>query len=472
MGALIHCRDAGLLTEYRGASFGDVRLERRLLRLAASLSVAPAASFPVAANDDAELEATYRFLNNERVTAEQIMRPHQARTVERCRASEVVVVAHDTTEFNFGKSGRKDLGNVGRGKSFGFYGHFALAVARVVEQRQPLGVLGFEIHSRDGTKGRRGHRTLQTDPRNESKRWLKMVERAAVALDGCAALHVMDREADSYGLMGNLVAGDHRFVIRMAGDKRRIADDGDEKTVGAKLEGAGTLAEREVPVSARGRSLLPSYRKRHPERAARIAKLDVTSTQITLSRPDSSNKSPHKTLLLNVVHVIEREPPAGEVAVEWRLWTTEPITTADEVLAVVDAYRCRWMIEEYFKALKSGCAIESRQLETHDGLVNSLALYVPVAWRLLRLRTLSRERNLPATDVLTSVQLRCLAGALKQTRRPQLASNPTAREAMLGVAGLGGHIKNNGDPGWIVLGRGLDKLLAIEVGFRLATEQM
>ena len=443
------------------------------MRLAASLSVEPAASFPVAANDDAELEATYRFLNNDRVTAEQIMRPHQARTVERCCAAEAVVVAHDTTEFNFGKSGREDLGQVGRGKSFGFYGHFALAVA-AGQVRQPLGVLGFEIHSRDGTKGKgkgRGHRTLQTDATNESKRWLKMVERAAVALDGCAAIHVMDREADSYALMANLVAGDHRFVIRMAGDKRSIIDS-DDKTVGAKLQGAGTLAERAVPVSARGRSLLPSYRKGHPERAARTAKLDVTSTQVTLIRPDSSNKSPHKTLLLNVVHVIEREPPEGETAVEWRLWTTESITTAEEVLAVVDAYRCRWMIEEYFKALKTGCAIESRQLETHDGLVNSLAMYVPVAWRLLMLRTLSSEKDLPATKVLTPVQLRCLAGALKKTRRPQLPSTPTVRDAMLGVAGLGGHIKNNGDPGWIVLGRGLDKLLAIEVGFRLAAEQM
>jgi hypothetical protein len=470
MGALLG-RRAGLLTEYRGVSFGDARLERRLLRLAASLSVAPAASFPVAANDDAELEATYRFLNNERVTAEEIMRPHQARTVERCRAADVVVVAHDTSEFNFGKSGREDLGHVGRGKSFGFYGHFALAVARG-ELREPLGVLGFEIHSRDGTKGKgRGHRTLQADPGNESKRWLKMVERAAVALDGCESIHVMDREADSYALMGNLVAGEHRFVIRMAGDKRAI-DDVDDETVGAKLAGAGTLAERDVPVSARGRNLLPSYRKGHPERAARTAKLDVTSTQVTLIRPDSSSKSPHKTLLLNVVHVIEREPPEGEVAVEWRLWTTEPITTAKEVLAVVDAYRCRWMIEEYFKALKTGCAIESRQLETHDGLVNALAIYVPVAWRLLRLRTLSRDKDSPATKALTDVQLRCLAGALKQTRRPQLPSNPTVRDAMLGVAGLGGHIKNNGDPGWIVLGRGLDKLLAIEVGFRLATAQM
>ena len=174
-----------------------------------------------------------------------------------------------------------------------------------------------------------------------------------------------------------------------------------------------------------------------------------------------------------MVHVTEPTPTEGEPAVEWRLWTTEPVDSAADVLAVVDAYRCRWTIEEYFKALKTGCAIESRQLETHDALVNALALFVPVAWRLLMLRTLSQDSTQqPATSVLTPVQLRCLAGALRKLKRPPLPEQPTVRDAMLGVAGLGGHIKNNGDPGWIVLGRGLDKLLTIEVGYRLATEQM
>ena len=40
-----------------------------------------------------------------------------------------------------------------------------------------------------------------------------------------------------------------------------------------------------------------------------------------------------------------------------------------------------------------------------------------------------------------------------------------------GVAALGGHIKNNGEPGWIVLGRGLDELLLIELGYVLAMEE-
>jgi hypothetical protein len=65
---------------------------------------------------------------------------------------------------------------------------------------------------------------------------------------------------------------------------------------------------------------------------------------------------------VNVVQVYEVEPPEGEEPVEWRLVTNEPMTTVGQVAAVVDHYRGRWTVEEFFKALKTGCAIETRQL--------------------------------------------------------------------------------------------------------------
>jgi hypothetical protein len=145
------------------------------------------------------------------------------------------------------------------------------------------------------------------------------------------------------------------------------------------------------------------------------------------------------------------------------------VASPEQVLAVVDAYRGRWVIEEYFKALKSGCAIEKRQLESSAGLQNTLAVFIPIAWRLLQLRTLSRDAAAtPAGGLLSPVQLVCLQLALGKRGRPLLPETPTARDVMLGIAGLGGHIKNNGDPGWIVLGRGLDRLLLLEEGYRLA----
>jgi hypothetical protein len=462
---LRRARVASIDSEFEGASFGDDRLDRRLVSIASLVAAEPSASFPFAAGNDANLEATYRFLNNERVTPTEILAPHVRQTVRRAADSQAVVVAHDTTEFNFGNSEREDLGRVGQGKSFGFYGHFSLAVR--AESREPIGVVDVRTHHRRGGKGRRGHQALQTAADNESRRWLESVAAAEEHLRPVTApIHVMDREADSYSLIAQLVERGVRFVIRMASQKRRV--DGDE-TVGDALQDLAVVAEREVPITARGRSKMPSYRKHFPERNARVARLQITAARVSVLRPTSSSHSPARSLVLHAVRVFEPDPPAGEPAVEWRLWTLEPIETPEQVLEVVDAYRCRWTVEEYFRALKSGCAFERRQLESTDALLNALAVFVPIAWRLLLLRTLARDAaETPATKILSRVQLRCLDFALGKLRRPRLGANPTARDAMLGVAGLGGHIKNNGDPGWIVLGRGFEKLLTIELGYLAA----
>jgi hypothetical protein len=456
----------GIEGEYEGAELKDARLERRLVRLASRVSESPEASFPNRAENDSQLEATYRFLGNDKVSPSEILGPHTRQTVR--RATEVggdVVVAHDTTEFNFGKTRRRDLGRVGLGESFGFYGHFALAVSR--ETRNPLGVLGMAIHQRSGKKGVRTRLQIRTDPNNEGLRWGRSVAQVEKILP--RAIHAMDREADSYMLMAELVKAGYRFVIRMAQSTRKLTG-GDISTVGEALVRARAVAEREVPICARGKSPMPSYRKHYPPRTARAARLEVSSETVTIARPDDwATLCETKHLTINVVRVFEVNPPPGEPPVEWRLWTTEPIETPDQVLAVVDAYRCRWLIEEYFKALKTGCAIEQRQLETTHALVNALAIFAPIAWRLMYLRTLAREEPTKPTPLIFSDSLlACLRFMLRQRKRPDLSEAPTAAEIFLGIAAVGGHLKRNGPPGWAVIGRGYDKLLCMQLGYEAA----
>lgn len=454
--------------EYQNAGLGDRRLDERLALIASRLAERPEASFPRAAANDSELEATYRFLNNPRATPESILAPHVRETVRRGREAGRLVVAHDTTEFNFGKTPRKDLARVGRGKSFGFYGHFALAVDSSDDARQPLGVLGCLIQRRTGkTKGdRSGGLALQLDPTNERLRWSALVEDVEELLKA-RPIHVMDREGDSFRTLANLVRVGSRFVVRINAVTRPLS--GTDDRLSDALKRAPVVAKREVPISERGRSSLPTYRRLYPPRRGREATLHVSAGEVVIARPGSASRTPERELALNFVRVFEPKPPRGEAPIEWRLWTTEPVTTEQEILAVVDDYRCRWRIEEFFKALKTGCGVESRQLETHRALVNALALFAPIAWRLLRLRSIgASDVKRPATAVLTPVQLVCLSGALRKRGRPPLPPRPTARDAMHGVAALGGHLVRNGDPGWLVLGRGLDDLLKIEVGFALA----
>ena len=171
---------------------------------------------------------------------------------------------------------------------------------------------------------------------------------------------------------------------------------------------------------------------------------------------------------MNVVRVWEQAPPRGEAPVEWVLLTTDPIATEEQILKIVDRYRARWTIEEYFKALKTGCAYESRQLEDHRSMANALAVFAPIACTLLDLRSEARRvPDAPAEATLTKSQIE----VLRALGRVPLSEQPTLRDALLAVAALGGHIKWNGDPGWLTLARGYADLMMLTAGWEAAKLQ-
>lgn len=450
--------------EVETAELGDKRLTSRLVRLVERLARAPDQSFPKAAGSDAALEATYRFLGNDAVMPEAIMAPHVAATRDRCLQAEAIFVAHDSTEFRFSTE-REGLGRLATESSHGFLGHFAFAVSAA--SRAPLGILGMETVFRERGSRNPRHSTRRPPGERESQRWLALVRRVAVVVgDGVPTVHVMDREADGYELLTALSAEKHEFIVRLRFD--RAVD----RTVGRGrisdvIRGRRTLLTRDVTLSARiPRHNEPLSRaKKHPYRRARQAVLRVSASAVAVQRPEQFRTDVPETLRLNVVRVQEMNAPRGVDPVEWRLVTSLPIDTPEDVALVVDGYRARWVIEEYFRALKQGCAYEKRQLESKHALLNALAVFTPLAWQLLALRQLSRDTpDIPAERVLSPLKIKLLQ------RHPEikLIQKPTVRQAMLAIAALGGHIKNNGDPGWQVLGRGYEDLLLLERGAALA----
>jgi hypothetical protein len=452
-----------LRDELTGADFGDRRLSRRLIGIAEQLASGPDASFPIAAGGDAALEATYRFLNNQAVSPELILAPHIQATAKRVREAGTAIVAHDTTEFEFSGE-RSELGWLDRRRK-GFLAHFALAMS-ADGSRRPLGVLGLSTIFRDREpKERSSRRQRRFAPNSEERRWANLVEKVESTLGRQASMiHVMDCEADNYRLFAQLVAEQWRFVVRMTFDRRVSTESGEPMKVSDTFRGAAVVLSREVPIAARKSANGSNQRRAHPPRSARVATLSVTAQRITLLRPDWAGNDCPPELEAHIVRVWEEAPPDGTQPIEWRLLTTEPIRTKKDVARIVDIYRTRWVIEEYFKALKTGCALERRQLENKRAILNALAVFAPIAWQLLLLRSLSRTApDEPSPTVLTRLRL----ALLERHPKLNLRSGATVREAMLAVAQLGGHIKNNGDPGWLVLGRGYEKLLLLEEGARL-----
>lgn len=457
---------AGLEVEFRGAELGDLRRTRRLIQLARALDGDPGASLPDATETEAALEGAYRLLRNDEVSAEGILAGHYGQTVERAATEDCVIAVHDTTIFEFsGEVAREGLGPL-RGKGQGFLAHMTLLVA-VGEPRRPLGVVSLETIVRErGRKKPARKKAQQAAEQNasESVRWINGVRATERRLEGrCSAIHVMDREGDAYPLLSELLHDQYRFVVRSRFD--RFVSESKARRLSDVLAQAVTVVERTVTLSSRHQDKILFNRKRHPARTGRLARLALSAASVEFCRPQGSDSELPETLSLNVVQVREVETHGENEPVHWTLITTEPIATAADIERVVDAYRARWIIEEYFKAIKTGCAYEKRQLESMHTLLNALAILIPIAWRLLLLRTLSRETpDQPATQALTATQLE----VLEATSPKPLPPNLTLRQAMLAVAALGGHIKNNGDPGWLVLGRGYEKLLVLERGWLAA----
>lgn len=454
--------------EFAAVVLGDQRREQRLIRLAELCRAAPRASFPDIAPTTADLTALYRFLGSPAVRPDAILEPHSQQSAKRCADAGKALVVHDTTELGFPGESRRKLGRLA-GKDPGFFAHVALAVTADGSQR-PLGILGTHTWRRtdpqsttrraDGKPKTGGDYHKQTD--KESVRWFRLIDECEARLAGVQVIHVADREADAFRLMREALDHQMRFVFRMAHD-RVLLDEDDERfgKVSEVLSDCRDVFELQVPLSRRAAKPMPSATE--GPREARMAKLAVRGTKTRIAPPHYDRTS--VGLDVNLVYVREVDPPVDVEPVAWVLITTEPIDTPSRLREVVAMYRTRWLIEELFKALKTGCAFEKRQLESYQTLSNALAIFLPIAWHLLLLRHHARQTpDEPAECVLSPVQI-----AVLHARLPHLPPSLSAADALRAVAYLGGHFIKR-PPGWLVLGRGLEKLLDLEAGWRLARE--
>lgn len=447
--------------EFEDVLLPDERLNQRVRRFVEAAWQSPAESFPRMLQDVAQLEGAYRLLNNSRVTFSALHAPHAAKTAARAQAAAEVVVVHDTTEVETPYLDASKASYLKTGR-LGYRAHISLAVSlQAAAPARPFGVLSVQADfqsQRPGSGGKKQSRNGWATARSTDKaflRWFRGIEASAEALENVPnVVHVADREADSYPLFHFVQQLGHGCVIRLRTDRRaKIADDDiDEEwsslgKIAAEMQGS---FERTVPLSKRGSKAAPAQLKRHPPRESRGASLHYSAAPVQLKKPHYQPATLPESLELSLVRVWEPSPPEGEAPVEWLLLTTEPCETPAEIMRVVDLYRARWVIEEFFKALKTGCLIESRQFETRQALLNLLALFLPIAVHLLWLRSCARDApDAPATQAFTPLQLE----VLRHTSYRKLPPNPTVLQAMWSLAGLGGHIPNNGWPGWQVLGR-------------------
>lgn len=461
VGAVHFLRGGGkmdwVVQELLGADFGDIRLTERLMRVTKQFGEHPEASIPEACGNAAAAKAAYRLFDHQAVTPEAILRPHVEQTARRAAEHAVILVAQDTTEINLtGHHKTTGLGYLGSTECRGLMMHNLLAIT---PDGTPLGVLGEPIWIRPvEEKGKRTTRNQRTLAEKESQRWLDGVTAAETALADHPHLVVVgDRESDLFDLFAMPRSGRTDLLVRVRDRRRRVKHPA--KYLGQAINESPARCEVTIEVP------------RADGRPRREATLTLRWERLTLCRPANHlGEAPAEPVRLWFLLAREENPPPKCPSIDWLLASTQPIRNRQDAVCRLTWYLYRWRIEQFHYVLKSGCRIESRQLETAERMTSMIATFSIVAWHLLWLTY--EARRVPeavCTCVLTDEQWQVAYRAL-YPRRPLPQRPPTLGEAVRWIARLGGFLgrKSDGSPGVKTLWRGWRRLEDLTTGYRLA----
>jgi hypothetical protein len=189
-------------------------------------------------------------------------------------------------------------------------------------------------------------------------------------------------------------------------------------------------------------------------------------------RPPRAKQSRYEPIKVTNLHATERGKPKNRDPINWKLITDLPVTSRASVLEKLLWYALSWRIENFHKTLKSGCRTEQSKLRTAERLVNLMAMFCILSWRIFWLTMISRAaENANPEIVLTPLEIDLL-NRLTQGRPNKCAA--TLKDCLTRLAKLGGYLARAGDgpPGNMLIWRGMTRLSDIELGFRLGSQYM
>lgn len=338
-----------LIDEVRGADFGDERLNNRLVRIGERFGQSPNLSIPAATTSRAEMEAAYRFFNNDKVSSQKILEPHSARTLERMASQSVVVLVQDTTEIDLTRPSQPVKG-AGPMDSESRCGEFFHPLKAFSFEGIPLGIVWHKLWARDSieteaTPAEKNRKRKETPIEDkESIRWIEGFRAARKAAAECpqtTSICVSDSESDIYELLSapssEPAAALEENPSRAVQILVRACQDRSTET-GCMLE----LVRKErcpfkntLHLSSRTAKTKAAKGRRKVSRDSRTAEVEIRAARVTLKPPWRFDRT-LPSLSINVVLVEEQNPLEGTEAVQWVLLTTLPIDTLEQVQQIIE----------------------------------------------------------------------------------------------------------------------------------------
>jgi hypothetical protein len=434
--------------QFGTCELGDKRRTRRAVRTAAQFASDPSGSTTRQTESWADCKAVYRLMDEEDVTFFALAEPHWQRT--RAQAQGHVLLLGDTTTLDFGiHRNVEGVMPVGNGGGRGFLLHSSLMVAPDTEEI--FGLAGQTIYYRRPRPENETFRQRLNRER-ESKIWGEVIELVGPAPPAASFTHVFDRGADNFEVYCRLVLNQVGWVVRAAQLKRKLRTPTGERRLDHYLDSLPVAGTYALSVQA------------NHKQPARTAEVEVRFAPVLVPAPRDCGKFVREcgivAIAMWVVEVREIDPPPGVQRLRWVLFTSHCVESFEDAWRVIGYYEKRPLIEEFHKALKTGARLESRlyrnsrRLEALTGMLSVLAV------RLLQLKSLARtDSERPAENVIPKPWLQMV----RCQQRGKHRNISTVREFYHGVARLGGWLgrKHDGEPGWITLWRGFDKLILL-----------
>jgi hypothetical protein len=163
--------------EFAKVDLGDRRLNVRATTLLGTLGNRPNLSIPAACSGHSEMQAAYRFFDNDKVTFEKVLSPHALHTLQRIGEHPVALLVNDTSEINLTRPEQAVVG-VGDLDGSSRQGLLLHAMHAFTPEGTPLGTAWAQYinriegvsHAPEAKKeAQRKHRPIEE---KESMRWL------------------------------------------------------------------------------------------------------------------------------------------------------------------------------------------------------------------------------------------------------------------------------------------------------------
>jgi hypothetical protein len=408
-----------------------------------------------------------RFLRNASVTATEMVAHAADRTAARAAGRDIVVI-QDTSELALGgrRAKANGYGPVGKGGALrGLLLHAVLAVD--AGTGGVLGLVDARVWNRKGGKvtDRRSRKTSN----KESQRWLDGTMRAGEVLAGAAHITgVSDRESDIYEHFARRPDNVH-LIVRACQNRKIETDDTDQvNLLFSHVDGLPEQGRFEVKIPAA------------PGRKARTTELAVRFSRLVLRKPlHGAAADLPATIALTMVDVREMSTPQDGRPIHWRLLTTHAVTNLDEARRIVDLYRMRWTIEEFFHALKTaGFDIEAADIgdpKVMIKFVTAVTVAAVTVMQLVKARDGTTDQVLAdAFDPADQPILEALSAQLECKTARQKNPHPKGSLAFAGwvIGRLGGWTGYYGKPGPRVMREGLDDFQRIKYGTTLMLQNV